>query len=123
MMNPWRPLALAAVVTWTLGIGVAAAQTATATNAPAGTTVELVVNSATAGSATADAAGFATIPINMDATMAGKRETDVYIFVDMCADSRRVGWRRSRLMPGGPSWVVPARLLRVRSDGVGARLP
>jgi hypothetical protein len=90
MMNLWRPLALAAVVSWTLGIGVAAAQTATATNAPAGTTVELVVNAATAGSATADAAGFATIPINMAANMAGKRETDVYIFVDMCADSRRV---------------------------------
>src|SRR5215203_825947 len=37
--------------------------------------------------------------------------------------SRRVGLRRSRLMPGAPSWGVPAHLLRVRSDGVGARLP
>ena len=41
MTNPWRPLALAAVVSLTVGVGAAAAQTAIATNAPAGSTVEL----------------------------------------------------------------------------------
>lgn len=90
MMKPWRPLALAAVVSWTLGVGVATAQTVIATNAPAGTPVELVLNNKTVGSATADADGFATIPINMAANLAGKGETDVYIHVDLCAESRRI---------------------------------
>jgi hypothetical protein len=90
MMKPWRPLALAAVVSWTLGVGVVTAQTVTVTNAPAGSPVELVLNNKAVGSATADAEGFATIPINMAANLAGKGETDVYIHVDMCAESRRI---------------------------------
>ncbi len=90
MTNPWRPLALAAVVSLTVGVGAAAAQTAIATNAPAGSTVELVLNGATVGTATADPTGYATIPINLAANTGGKTETDVYIFVDVCASSRRI---------------------------------
>jgi hypothetical protein len=89
MMKPCRPLALAAVVGLTIGVGVGAAQTVEVTNAPAGSTVELVLNNATIGSAAADAAGFATIPVNLQAH-GGKRETDVYVHIDSCESSRRI---------------------------------
>lgn len=85
MTGPWRPLALAAALHVVAGVGVAAAQTVIVTNAPPGSTVELVLNAATIGSATADRTGNATLAVNL-----GKAETDAHISVDVCKDLRRV---------------------------------
>ena len=89
MLNPWRPLVIAAVVSVTVGVGVARAQTVVVTNAPQGSTVELVLNGTAVGSAKVDSAGFATIPVNL-VTQLKKRETDVYVYVETCGDARRV---------------------------------
>lgn len=99
MMNPWRLLACAAVVSGTLGVGVGSAQTVTVTNAPAGSTVELVLNDKTLGSAPVDAAGYASIPVNLEKT-AGKPETDVYVFIDVCGSVRRVILAERGQQPG-----------------------
>ncbi len=85
MTGSWRPLALAAALHVVAGVGVAAAQTVIATNAPPGSTVELVLNATTIGSATADRLGKATLAVNL-----GKAETDVHISVDVCKDLWRV---------------------------------
>ena len=54
MIKGWRPLGLAAVVSLTIGAGVAAAQTVIVTNAAPGSNVDVVLNTAVAGSAAAD---------------------------------------------------------------------
>ena len=89
MIKGWRPLGLAAVVSLTIGAGVAAAQTVIVTNAAPGSNVDVVLNTAVAGSAAADPGGYATIPVPLFAKQAA-READVYIHVDMCETSRRV---------------------------------
>jgi hypothetical protein len=69
--------------------GVAAAQTVYVRNAPAGAAVEVVMNTTTAGSGTAGAAGDVKIPVTLF-QKADTRETDVLVFVDTCAESRRI---------------------------------
>lgn len=88
MRNAWRPLVLAAAISLLWGPGVATAQTVIVRNAPAGSTIELVVNSGTAGSATADPGGTATLTADMF-TSGGKRETDANLYVDICPEERR----------------------------------
>jgi hypothetical protein len=82
-------LAGAAALNVLAGIGVAAAQTVLVRSAPAGSTVELVYNTAAVGKATADAGGDATIPLNLQ-EQAGKPQIDARVFVEVCADMRRV---------------------------------
>ncbi|MGH8639591.1 MAG: outer membrane beta-barrel protein, partial [Burkholderiales bacterium] len=89
MMKPWRLLAFAAAVNVMVGVGAAAAQTVVVRNAPAGSTVELVLNTASLGSATVDANGDATLPVNLSANLK-KMETDALIYVDVCDKVRRV---------------------------------
>ncbi len=62
-----RPLLLAAAFTVTAAVSQATAQTIVVTKAPPGATVELGLNAETIGTATADAAGIATLPVNLAA--------------------------------------------------------
>jgi hypothetical protein len=84
----WRPLVVAAALNLTV-VAAAAAQTVIVTKAPPGFSVELVVNSAVAGTATADKTGVATIALTPDAR-GGKTESDAYVFVEYCDNLRRV---------------------------------
>jgi hypothetical protein len=88
MRAPWRLLLVAAASNLIL-VAAAAAQTVIVTKAPPGSTVELVVNSALAGTATADKTGVATIPIPAEAR-GGRTESDAYVFVEYCDTLRRV---------------------------------
>jgi hypothetical protein len=97
MSEFWRPLALAAAFTVTVVVGAATAQTVVVTKAPPGATVDLGLNTETIGTAVADAAGIATLTVNL-AAHGGRKETDARIFVDVCEKARRVtlvetGWQ------------------------------
>jgi hypothetical protein len=83
MTNSWRAPALGVAITLMLGVGGASAQTVFVRHAPAGAAVELFMNLTAAGSATADAAGDATIKADLQARL-GKEETDAYMHVDVC---------------------------------------
>ena len=97
-MSPWRPLALAAALTVTVAVGVATAQTVIVTNAPVGSTVELALNAATIGTATANSRGQATLAVDLS-RHARKTETDVHIYIDVCGQMRRVQLAESGLQP------------------------
>ena len=84
----WRLVFAAAVLNLTV-IAAASAQTIIVTKAPPGSAIELVVNSAVAATATADATGMATIPITPEAR-GGKTESDTYVYVEYCDNLRRV---------------------------------
>lgn len=89
MMNPWGPLAPAAVLCLTLGAGVAAAQTVVVRQAPPGSTVELVVNADAVASAQADTNGDASLPLDLSGKL-GRPEMDAQVYVDLCGDVHRV---------------------------------
>jgi hypothetical protein len=89
MMAPWRPLAFVAALNLTVVVGVTTAQTVMVTKAPRGATIELALNAATIGTATADNTGKATLPVNLS-SRGGRTEADVQIFVDVCGNLRRV---------------------------------
>lgn len=104
MMKFWRPLAIAAALNVIVSAGAANAQTVVVTNAPPGSTVELVLNTTTIGTAAVDARGDASLPVNLSAH-AGKTEMDANIYVDVCENVRRVllverGQPRAPLGPG-----------------------
>jgi len=88
MMNPLRPLSLAALVL-IAGSGTAAAQTLYVRKAPPASTVNLIVNSTKAGSAQTDQNGDVRIPIDL-ATHLKKQEIDARVFVDSCDAARTV---------------------------------
>jgi outer membrane protein with beta-barrel domain len=88
MAIPWRPLALAAVLSVAVCVGVADAQTVLIRNAPAGATIEVVLNADTVGTGTVDANGIATLPLKVSST-ASKPEIDASIYVDACGDKMR----------------------------------
>jgi hypothetical protein len=70
------------------GVGVAGAQSVEVRNATPGSTIELSVNAASAGTATADARGGATIPVP---PLSGPRAQPIgRLFVDRCADRLRI---------------------------------
>ena len=71
-----------------VGAVVAEAQTVMVRNAPPAATIELVVNSATAATATADPTGGATLSTNLQTTTA-KTEIDANVYVDVCPDNLR----------------------------------
>lgn len=89
MMARWRPLVLAAAFHLTAAAAVATAQTVIVTKAPPGSTVELALNAAIIGSATADARGVATLPVDL-AAHGSKPDSQAYVFVEVCDKVRRV---------------------------------
>jgi hypothetical protein len=83
-----RAVAIAAA-TAVFGSGVATAQTVIVRKAPQGSTVEVMVKGAVAGTATVNSGGDAVVSANLFGT-AEKSETDAYLFVDVCGEVRRV---------------------------------
>lgn len=108
MMGPWRRLALAAAIYVTAGAGVTTAQTVIVRNAPAGTAIELVLNTDAIGTVKADAKGEATLPVNLPAH-GGRAETDVNIYVDVCEGIRRVVLVERGLQPPAPEGASCSR--------------
>ena len=91
-----RLLLLAAALTVIVAAGRATAQTVVVTKAPPGAAVELGLNAATVGTATADVAGMATLKLDLE-SRGRKPSADVRILVDVCEKARRVtlvetGW-------------------------------
>jgi hypothetical protein len=81
-----RRLAFALLLVCSFGT-LASAQTVIVTHAPAGATVEVVLNTDRVGTATADAQGLATITFGIPAQVS---EIDVHISTERCGDTRRV---------------------------------
>lgn len=90
MTKPLRLLVAAAALNVTIGTGVAAAQTVLVRHAKPAETIELMLNATKVATATADAAGDATLPLDLRVNSAGKTEIDANIFVDACDNLRRV---------------------------------
>ncbi len=84
-----RVAAAAAALCLLVGAGAAAAQTVIVRKVPPGSTVEVLVTDATAGSATVDANGDAVVRLNVLAE-GGRSEMDAYLFVELCDTRRRV---------------------------------
>jgi hypothetical protein len=89
MREFWRPLALAAAFIVIVAIGPATAQTVIVTKAPPGAAIQVGLDTGIAATATADANGLATLPLDLS-SHGGKAETEVRIFVDVCDQARRV---------------------------------
>lgn len=89
MTQPWRAPIVAAVLSVTIGVGTAAAQTVMARHVPAGEQVEVMLNGKAVGSAAADADGNAKVPFNLQNAL-GKSEIDANIYVDRCETKHRV---------------------------------
>lgn len=86
MRNRWRIVATtAAVVMATAGVG--SAQTVYLRNAPAGSSVEVVVNTTSSGTGTVDAGGEAKVAFKLPE---GKIEMDSGVFVDACDKTRKI---------------------------------
>jgi hypothetical protein len=82
----WRIVATTAAAVIALA-GTASAQTIYMRNAPAGTSVEVIVNGASSGTGTIDAAGEAKVPFTLPQ---GLKEMDANVFVDTCGKLRKV---------------------------------
>jgi hypothetical protein len=78
-----------AVVLQVAAAGLAAAQTVVVRRAPAGSPVEVVVNTATVRTGTADENGDAVLPVNL-ADAVGSPEAALNILVDVCESMHRV---------------------------------
>jgi hypothetical protein len=101
-MQKWRRLLVwAAAMNLALGAEVAFGQTVIVRKAPPGSRVEVALNTATAGSATVDPNGDASVPFTLPET-AGKAEIDAYVFVDYCDTTRRVVIVERGRAPGPP---------------------
>jgi hypothetical protein len=86
MCNRWRiVVTTAAVVIGTAGA--ASAQTVYLRNAPAGSTVEVLVDTASSGTGTVDPSGEAKVAFTLPT---GKTEMDANVFVDTCGTVRKV---------------------------------
>lgn len=113
MVRVWRTSALAAAFNAILMVQAAHGQTVFVRNVPGGSQVEVLINGATAATATADGAGDAELPINL-AAHATKTEIDASIAVDICAASHRVvlADRGAQMAP------VPAGCTRREIEGI-----
>lgn len=89
-MKPLRLLVAAAALNVTIGAAVATAQTVIVRKVPAGDTIELFLNTSKVATATVDANGDATLPLNLRETNAGKTDIDANVFVEACDKLRRV---------------------------------
>jgi hypothetical protein len=85
-----RLLAVAAALNVTAGTAVAIAQTVIVRHAPPSQTVELMLNAAKVATATTDAAGDTTLPLDLRANNAGRTEIDANVFIDTCDKLHRV---------------------------------
>jgi opacity protein-like surface antigen len=83
-----RPLALGALLLVILCAAPAASQTVVLRGLPAGTPVDLVLNSQTVGTSTANDKGDATIVAGQGAGVTG--DTDANVLVDACPDRHRL---------------------------------
>jgi hypothetical protein len=90
MTKPLRLLVAAAALNVTIGAGAAAAQTVLVRHAKPGETIELMLNATKVATATTDAAGDATLPLDLRGSNAGKTEIDANIFIDACDQLHRV---------------------------------
>ena len=88
MIKPWR-LLVAAALNVTVGVGAVAAQSVLVRQVPPGETIELVLNATKVATATADASGEATLPLDLQKNI-GKTEIDANIFLDVCDKLYRV---------------------------------
>jgi len=89
MMNRMRLLVAAALFVM-VGNGVARAQTVMIRNAPPGETIEVFLNATKVASASVQANGETTLPLNLRENNAGKEEIDANIFIDVCDKMRRL---------------------------------
>jgi hypothetical protein len=89
MTNPLRLLGLMAALSVTAGAGAASAQTVIVRKAPAGSAVEVVLNTTAIGSAKADALGDAVVPRDLSAQLK-QPEIDATVSVDVCEGLHRV---------------------------------
>jgi hypothetical protein len=89
MINRWRIAALQVTTAAFVmaAAGTASAQTVYMRNAPAGSNVEVVVNSASAGTGVIDAGGEAKVAFTLPA---GKADMDANVYVDTCDKLRKV---------------------------------
>lgn len=86
-MTAFRRALVLAALGVAIGAHSAAAQTVSVMNAPPGSAIEVVVNGAVAGSATANGMGDVTIKLNS----AGRTgEMDVRMYVESCDEMRRI---------------------------------
>lgn len=90
MRKALRLLAAAAALNVMTGTGVAVAQTVLVRHAPPAETVELMLNATKVATATSDAAGDTTLPLDLRAHNAGRTEIDANIFIDTCDKLHRV---------------------------------
>jgi hypothetical protein len=123
-------LLVAAVLNLAIGAGMAAAQTVVVRQAPAGETIELFLNAMKIATATVDATGDATLPLNLRENNAGKTEIDANILVDVCDKLHRIlvverGQPAAPPQPGcdrreisGLYWVRSVNTLVVELGGV-----
>lgn len=100
MTRRWRLLALAAGLSVTVGVRTAAAQTVIVRGAAPGSTVELLINSDRAATATADPEGLATLVGNKPAAAPGT-ETSARVVVDTCGNLHRIMLVDNGLQPPG----------------------
>ncbi|MCX6552107.1 MAG: hypothetical protein NTY02_14090 [Acidobacteria bacterium] len=89
MQGLWRSLICAAALAATVGVGVATAQTVVVRNAPAGATIELVLNGTSVATAAADSAGEARLTVQPQAGAAAA-DRDVRMLVDRCGTTFRI---------------------------------
>ncbi|HKE83299.1 MAG TPA: hypothetical protein VKB50_06080 [Vicinamibacterales bacterium] len=88
-MTKRRPIALAAALCVTIGLGSASAQTVVVRNAPPNSTIEFVLNGSATATAKAGADGVATLTATKGA-LADRDMIDVVVWVDDCGSTRRV---------------------------------
>jgi hypothetical protein len=101
MLKSRRARIAAAALSLLAPAAMASAQTVIARSAPAGSTVELVLNTAKIGTATADAAGYARLPFNVQ-DYGGKLEMDLTVHVDVCPDLTRIVLVERNMAPAPP---------------------
>lgn len=122
-----RPLTLAAVL-HVVFAACAAAQTVIVTHAPPGDKIEVILAGKPAGSGTADAAGVATLPTDLQAAT-GAAQMDARVYVDVCSKLHRIIiTERNQLPPAkedgcdrreisGIFWVRPSNSLVINVGG------
>ncbi len=89
MTQSWRSLTVAAVLSATLGVGTAAAQTVMARHMPAGDRLEVMLNGSSAGTGAPDETGDAKVTVQMRDAI-GKSEIDANLYIDHCGTTHRV---------------------------------
>jgi hypothetical protein len=88
MIKSWR-LLIAAAVNVIASVGIATAQTVLVKHAPAGESIEVVLNSTKVATGTADTAGDASFSLDLNKSL-NKTEIDATVFVDACDKLHRV---------------------------------